>query len=406
MAGLDHAIMNRIIPLCYVGWAFDFYDLALFSFLLTAIGPEFGLSPTQESWLLGTALGASGLGGLFFGWLADRWGRRPLMTWTILLYSLGTALSALTHSFPVFFALRFIAGLGIGGEWAIGHALVAESVPADRRGRAAALLQSGEPVGVAMAAVAGLLIMPHTGWRAVTFVSGLTALWAIVVRRYLPESTLWQHATEQSRAREWIRSPEGIWTFLRAWGLATFKLGTYWTCYIWLPKFFITRFHEPIARSALWILSAQAGQFFGMLLFGRLADRYGRREAYTVYSILSALALASLALGWESLLQNRPLFWVTMLGLGVGSGCTAGFGSLLSELFPTEVRNLGMGAAYNLARGMQLFAPPLVAFFFLRWDITGALGVPWFFALLTAAWVWTLPDTRKRDLGRILAAET
>src|SRR5579859_6769102 len=140
---------RRLIALCYVGWAFDFYDLALFSFLLTAIGPDFGLSAGQESWLLGIGLGASGLGGLIFGWLADRFGRKPLMSWTILVYSVGTALSALTHDFTTFFCLRAIAGLGIGGEWAIGHSLVAESVSPERRGRAAAMLQSGEPVGVA-----------------------------------------------------------------------------------------------------------------------------------------------------------------------------------------------------------------------------------------------------------------
>jgi MFS family permease len=394
--------LNRIIALCYVGWAFDFYDLALFSFLLTQIGPDFGLTGGQEAWLLGIALGASGLGGLLFGWLADRYGRKPLMTWTILLYSAGTALSALTHDFTVFFALRAAAGLGIGGEWAIGHSLVAESVPARQRGRAAALLQSGEPVGVALAAIAGLLIAPHVGWRIVMFCSGATAIWALVVRRHLPESHLWEKAEHEAEARAWLRSPEGVWTFVRALTLATLKLGTYWTCYIWLPKFFIQRFHEPIGRSALWILTAQAGQFVGMLLFGRFADAYGRRQAYTVYSLLTATALGALAFGWEDLLTHRELFWITMLGLGLGSGCTAGFGSLLSELFPTEVRNLGMGAAYNLARGAQLFAPPIVAYYFGLWDVAGALGVPLVLALGTALWVWTLPETRARDLSRIL----
>ena len=396
--------LRKILAICYVGWMFDFYDLALFSFLIPSIGQEFKLSHEHEAWLLGIALGASGVGGILFGWLADRVGRKPIMIWTIVLYSAGTTLSAFTHDPTTFFILRALTGLGIGGEWAVGHALVAESVPAERRGRAAALLQSGEPAGVALAAVMGLLLTPVIGWRAVMGISGVTALWALVVRRHLPESALWEtkHGAlaEEQRARQWLRSGAGLWTFARSFLLATFKLGTYWTCYIWLPKFLVSRFHEPVGRTALWILTAQAGQFSGMMLFGRLADRIGRRYAYTIYSTVTAVALALLAFDWERLLETRPAFWATMVLLGFGSGCTAGFGSLLSELFPTEVRNFAMGAAYNLARGMQLFAPPVVAYFSVRYDIAGALSVPLGLAILTGAWVWTLPETRGRDLAK------
>jgi MFS family permease len=401
---------NRVIALCYGGWMFDFYDLALFSYLIPGIGKDLHLSLAQEAWLLGIGLGASGLGGILFGWLGDRYGRKPVMIWTIVLYSAGTGLSALAHNVTLFFTMRLITGLGIGGEWANGHALVAESVHADERGRAAALLQSGEPVGVAIAAVMGFLVAPVLGWRAVLALSSLTALWSLVLRRYLPESPLWEKEKSQTRldqaarSRAWLASAEGIWVFLRALILATFKLGTYWTCYVWLPKFFLTRFQEPIGISMLWILTAQAGQFAGMLLFGRYSDARGRREAYTVYSVLTATALAALVFEWRWLLEHRMLFWPTMLMLGFGSGCTAGFGALLAELFPTPVRNFAMGTAYNLARGMQVFAPPVVAFFLARYDVGGALAVPLFLAILTAVWVWTLPETRGRELGELESA--
>ncbi|MBS1985643.1 MAG: MFS transporter [Bdellovibrionales bacterium] len=404
------ASFKRLLAICYVGWMFDFYDLALFSFLLPTVGTDLQLSHSEEAWLLGIALGTSGLGGILFGWLADRYGRKPVMGWTILLFSVGTGLSALAHNATSFFILRGLTGLGIGGEWAVGHALVAESAPQDKRGRASAWLQSGEPAGVALAAIMGLLVAPVIGWRYVMGLSSLTALWALVVRKRMPESPLWENAVarntpearaRRARSREWLRSVQGLWLMGRALLLATFKLGTYWTCYVWLPKFFITKFHEPIGRSAMWILTAQLGQFAGMMYFGRMADRHGRREAYTVYSILTAISLALLAFAWPWLLEHRPLFWLTMLGLGVGSGCTAGFGALLAELFPTESRNFAMGLTYNLARGAQIFAPFVVSYFAMRWDVSGALGVPLALAILTAMWVWSLPETRHRDLAHI-----
>lgn len=419
--------MNSVVALCYVGWLFDFYDLVLFSFLIPFIGPDLGLSVSSEAWLLGIALGASGVGGIVFGWLADRYGRRRVMTWTIVLFSAGTSLSALAPNLGALIALRTVTGLGIGGEWAIGHALVAETTESSHRGRAAALLQTGEPVGVALAAIVGLLLTPLIGWRWVMGLSGISALWALVVRARLPESPLWTKVVRdpsgaaadssplagaappagsaarqaRERGRAWLLSRSGLWTMFRSFILATFKLGTYWTCYIWLPKFFLTRFHEPIGISALWILTAQAGQFGGMLLFGRFADRIGRRPTYAIYSAITAIALATLAFDWRTLLQTRPLFWSVMLLLGFGSGCTAGFGSLFSELFPTEVRNFAMGTAYNLARGMQLFAPPLVAFFALRWDLAGALSVPLVLAIATGCWIWVLPETRGRNLAEV-----
>jgi MFS family permease len=182
-------------------------------------------------------------------------------------------------------------------------------------------------------------------------------------------------------------------------------LGTYWTCYTWLPKFLQNQFHQPIGRSALWILTAQLGQLLGMLAFGFFADRYGRRRAFAAFSLLTAAALYPLAFHWQWLLLDPFWFWMDLFALGLGSGCTAGFGALLAELFPTRVRNFAMGATYNCARGVQFFAPLVVAFFLSAYGLAGGLGVPFVLALATASWVWTLPETRGRDLARVAAPE-
>jgi MFS family permease len=179
-----------------------------------------------------------------------------------------------------------------------------------------------------------------------------------------------------------------------AWVLGILKLGTYWTCYTWLPSFLVRQMHQPVGRSATWVLTAQVGQLVGMLTFGVVADRAGRRPAFCAYSLLTAGALAPLAFAWEPLLARPALFWGAMLLLGLGSGCTAGFGALLAELFPTEVRSLAMGTTYNLARTVQLFAPLVVVYAVSLYGIAGGLGVPFVLALATASWVWLLPETR------------
>ena len=397
----------RVWLISLVGWMFDFYDLVLFSFLLIPIGRDLHLTASQEAVLLGVALGGSGIGGIVFGYLSDLLGRRTVMTTTILVYSIGTALTGLSTGFWTLLGFRLLTGLGVGGEWAVGHALLAESTPDRMRGRASAFLQAGEPMGVACAAVIGLLVTPLIGWRWVFVASSATASVAFVVRRHLPESALWLTQKEKRlspfTALSLIARRRLIGTMVKSWLLGVFKLGTYWTVYTWFPKFLQNQMHQPIGLSTVWILTAQMGQFLGMLAFGFVADRWGRRRAFTVYSLLTAAALYPLTFHTEALLARPFVFWSVLLALGLGSGCTAGFGALLAELFPTDIRNFAMGTTYNLARGVQFFAPLLVSQAVLLYGLRGGLSVPLLLATATACWVWTLPETRARDLAAIAA---
>ncbi len=393
--------------IAFTGWMFDFYDLVLFSFLLIPIGRELNLTDGQESVLLGAALGASGIGGIVFGYLSDVVGRKRVLMWTVCLYSLGTALTACSTGPLTLCVFRLITGLGVGGEWAVGHALLAESSPKHFRGRASALLQAGEPIGVALAAVVGLLLTPLAGWRLIFLFSSISASIAIVARHYLPESPVWETQREKTLppiAALKLIGEYHLWgKVLKGWLLGVFKLGTYWTCYIWLPKFLQNELQQPIGRSALWILTAQLGQLIGMMAFGIVADRFGRRRAFTAYSLLTAAALYPLAFHWRQMLAQPSWFWADLFALGLGSGCTAGFGALLAELFPTQIRNFAMGTTYNAARGVQFLAPIVVGYFASAYGIGGALAIPMVLALATAAWVWTLPETRLRDLTLIAA---
>lgn len=393
-----------IFLFAFFGWAFDFYDLVLLGFLKDAVGHDLHLSHAAESWLLGVGLGASGIGGLVAGALADRVGKRAVLSGTVAVYSLGSLICGLAPTGAVFFAGRIVQGLGVGGEWAIGHGMLAEAVPPAVRGRAAAALQSGEPVGVALAALVGYLLLPRVGWRMVLIGSSATALLAVVARAsvHLPSQPAGQRRyLDEVRAA--LRTPGLGRRFGAAWLLGVFKLGTYWSCYTWLPSFLSKGMHQSIGRSLAWMVTAQVGQLGGMLTFGAVSDRVGRRPAFAAYSLLTALAIGALALDWQGLLGRPALFWTVMLGLGVGSGCTAGFGALLAELYPTEVRGAAMGATYNLARSAQLMAPVVVAAAVARAGLGGGLAVPCALAVATAGWVWVLPETKGIPLPALAA---
>jgi len=389
----------RVYVFALLGWMFDFYDLVLLGFIKAAVGKDLHLSPTEEAWLLGVALGASGIGGLAAGMLADRIGKRTMLAWTVFVYSFGSLACGLAPNAGAFVVGRTIVGLGVGGEWAIGHGMLAEAVAPERRGRWSAALQAGEPLGVALAAVVGFVVLPLVGWRAVLIGSSATALVAFFARRSvdLPDTPA-------------PRSGAPLRVFLdrrvaprlgAAWVLGVFKLGTYWTCYTWLPSFLREDMHQPLGRSLTWMLTAQVGQLVGMLTFGAVADRFGRRPAFAAYSLLTAGALTPLAFAWARLAAAPLLFWTAMFALGVGSGCTAGFGALLAELFPAEVRAAAMGATYNMARAAQLLAPVVVQAAVASHGLSGGLSLPIVLALATASWVWLLPETKGIALPRL-----
>jgi MFS family permease len=392
----------RLFLFAFFGWTFDFYDLVLLGFVKDPIAHDLHLTPTVEAWMLGVALSTSGVGGIASGMLADRYGKRRLLAGTVLLYSIGSLVCGLAPSLEVFLLGRALVGLGVGGEWAIGHGMLAEAVDSARRGRASAALQAGEPVGVALAAVMGFVVLPRVGWRWIMIGSSATALLALAARRsmHLPSEPSGEKApTVDAVLRAGLGSVLG-----RAWLLGVFKLGTYWTCYTWLPSFLAKEMGQPVGRSLAWMLTAQMGQLVGMLTFGQVSDRVGRRPAFAAYSLVTACALAPLAFAWRWLDAHPALFWTAMLGLGFGSGCTAGFGALLAELFPTEIRTAAMGTTYNCARAAQLLAPVVVQMAVARNGLAGGLSVPLVLAIATASWVWTLPETRGIALPTLAAS--
>ena len=394
------AVHRRILVLAFLGWTFDFYDLILYTFLTRGISADLGLTRMGHGYALGLSFAATAVGGVASGLLADRFGRRTLVSWTILLYSLGSLLSGLATSEAMLLVARAITGLGVGGEWAAGHALVAETFPPDRRGRAGALLQTGAPVGVALATIVGTLVAPAVGWRACLIGSSATALLAFVARRHMPESDLWLHGGTR-------RFGDGIADLVvgrlarRFWlgfVLTALNISAYWFTYSWLPEYLRQR-GLTLAASGGYYAVMIGGELAGYVSFGWFSDRIGRRPAFSLFAFTMALGLVPLTVLWERFAHMPALILGSILLVGLGTGTWSNFGPMLAELFPTHLRNAAMGSILNLARGMQFVAPLLIAWLEPRYGLAGGIGLAAIFSVAAAGWIWTLPETKGAKLS-------
>jgi MFS family permease len=398
--GRDHYV---ILGLSWAGWLFDFYDLILYSFLLVPIAHEFQFSREESSLVLGVSLGFTALGGVVFGRVADHIGRKAVLSWTILLYSAGVFFSGMALGLWTLLLARIVTAVGVGGEWATGQTIVSETFPAKQRGHYGALMQTGAPLGVGLAAIMGSFFAPAFGWRTTFMVSALPALLVTLIRKYMPESDVWQAHRGGAHPAQSGFSPLLQPPLRRLTGfallLAALNMSAYWFTYSWLPGYLTTERHLTIVDSGLWILTIVAGELVGYGCFGWFSDRFGRKPVFTVFTVIMAAGLLMITLFWP-LIEGQPgLILAFMLLVGVGTGTWSMFGPFFAELFPTAVRNTAVGSIFNVARGVQFFTPLIIAWV-ARWaQLSGGIALAAAFSIGAGIVIWTLPETRGREIS-------
>jgi MFS family permease len=386
-----------------LGYMLDAMDVLLYVFALQTLRAEFALSNREAGLVSSATLITSAAGGFLFGLLADRIGRRRALIYSILLYSFACGGTALARNFHELLLWRALIGFGLGGEWAAGAVLVAESWPPEQRGRAIGLMQSGWALGYILAAGVAAWILPLYGWRLLFLVGLLPALLTLAIRRTVEEPAIWSAARRPAGGPGLLslfRRPLAATTVL-ATALTTSVLFAYWGLFTWLPGFLSAPASAggaglSIVRTSAWIVPLELGAFAGYLSFGWLADRLGRRPAFLIY-MLGAAALTpvyGLLPHWLPGAAEPALLALGPLVGFLGSGYFSLFGAFLAELYPTAVRGAGQGFTYNSGRALSALAPYLVGAAADRSGLGAALGINSAFFLAGAALIFTLPETR------------
>ena len=393
-----------------LGWMLDGMDIMLYAFALGPIREEFGLNAAQAGGLASATLVSSAFGGVFFGWLADRIGRARSLVYSILTYSIFTALTATSRSVAELVVWRTLVGIGLGGEWSAGSVLVSETWPAAHRGKAIGFMQSGWAIGYILAALCAALVIPGFGWRALFVIGIVPAFLTVWIRSQVREPEIWlalrgagstgDVAVRRRAPLREILQPPYLSRAVVATLTATSVLFAYWGLFTWIPSFLAAPVEHGgaglgIVRSTGWIVTMQIGAFFGYTLFGFGSDRFGRRPMFIAFLLGAALLVPVYSL----LGRNEGV----LLALGpfvgfFGHGYFSVFGSMLAELFPTRIRALAQGLAYNSGRAVSALAPFTIGALADAWGFGVALAGTSAFFLLGAGLVLLLPETRAADL--------
>lgn len=368
---------KKTVVASVAGLTLEGMDIMFISFAMSMIIAEFHIDMVAGGLISSiTNLGMLA-GGVIFGILADKFGRVRIFTYTILLFAIGTALTGLATNIEQVYLFRFIAGLGAGGEYGIGMALVAEAWPKNKQGRASSYVSIGAQYGVILAALLSAMILPSWGWRGLFFIGLAPVIFAFIVRKKLDESPEWLASQKkkkilqkQGNLKQLFATPRVSVTTIALAIMATVQIAGYNGLMIWLPSMLQQSQGLSVSNSALWTISTAVGMIAGMLTFGQFIDRFGMKRSFGLYLFASAIAvfLYSYASGSTGLLIGGAI-----VGF-FSNGMFAGYGALISNYYPVEIRSTATNTIFNFGRALGGLSPILVGYILQHANVTVAMG--------------------------------
>src|ERR1700744_464407 len=395
----DDAEARKVLLGSALGYAMDGFDLLILGFMLRAISADLHLTPTQAASLVSATLFGAVIGGIVFGMLSDRIGRVRVLTWTIVLFAVFTGMCALAQGYWDLLIYRTIAGVGLGGEFGIGMALVAEAWPAAKRARASSYVGLGWQTGVLIAAIATPLLLPVIGWRGMFALGVFPAVAAYFIRASLHEPEVFvaksKDHPKESALHLLVKDSETAKLSLGMIILCSVQNFGYYGVMIWLPNYLSTRFGFALTQSATWTCVTLAGMALGIFMFGHIADRVGRPPAFFGYMLGAAI----MVLIYSRLTDPYQLLVVgAIMGFFV-NGMLGGYGALISELFPTAARATAQNVLFNIGRAVGGFGPVVVGAIAAAYSFETAIAALAALYVLDILAMWLLiPERRGAQL--------
>jgi MFS family permease len=373
---------KRTFGACVGGWALDAMDVQLYSFAIPSLMAVWGLTIAQAGLLGTSALLVSAVGGWLAGFLADRIGRVRTLQIAILWFAVFTFLSGLAQNYEQLFAARAIMGLGFGGEWAAGSVLLGEVIRPAHRGKALGTMQAGWALGWGAAAVLNVVVFSvlpqETAWRALFLIGIVPAFLVFFVRRFVEEPEVYlKNKAEQEVSGvkpsffEIFRPPLLKITVLGSI-MGTGAQGGYSAVTTFLPTFLRTVRHLSVLNSTGYLAVSIVGSFLGYLAGGISADKFGRRATFLIFAIGAAI----IAVVYTTIPFGNGAMLILGFPLGFfAAGVFSAMGPFYTEHFPTRVRGVGQGFAYNLGRATGALFPTLVGLLSAKLTLGPAIGI-------------------------------
>lgn len=388
-----------------VGYAMDGFDLLILGFMLSAISADLNLTPAQSGSLVTWTLVGAVVGGIVFGALSDRYGRVRVLTWTIVLFAVFTGLCAIAQGYWDLLIYRTIAGIGLGGEFGIGMALAIEAWPAKHRAKAASYVALGWQVGVLAAALLTPVLLPHIGWRGMFVVGIFPAFvaWYLRVRLHEPE-IFSQKQTALSTQK--ISKLESFKLLVKDKATTKVSLGVvvltsvqnfgYYGIMIWMPNFLSKQLGFSLTKSGLWTAVTVCGMMAGIWIFGRLADRIGRKPSFLLFQLGAVISIIT-----YSQLTDPTAMLVAGAFLGMFvNGMMGGYGALMAEAYPTEARATAQNVLFNLGRAVGGFGPVVVGAVVSAYSFSIAIAfLAVIYVIDMVATVFLVPELKGKELS-------